>query len=86
MSMQWFGRPKDTIEEAQNDHKPTGFFDPAAVFEHEGKYVVARIKDDNWPPQQAAEHMAALGYKMVACCDSLLGIWKPYPFPPRTAK
>jgi long-subunit acyl-CoA synthetase (AMP-forming) len=84
--MQWFGPPRDTIEEAQSDHKPTFFFDPAAVFKHENKYIMARIKDDNWPPQQAAEHMATLGYEMVACCDSLLGIWKPYPFQPRAAQ
>lgn len=82
---EWFGLPRDTIEEAQSDHRPTGFFDPAAVFEHEGKYVMARIKDDDWPPKKAADHMEMCGYKMVSCCDSLFGIWKPYPFPPKAA-
>lgn len=82
----YLGEPRATIEEAQADHTPTGFFDPAAVFESEGQYFIARIRDDNWPPTKTAEHMKTWGLNMVACCDSLLGIWKTYPFPEKAAQ
>jgi len=75
----WFSGKQETIENAQEFYR-YDLFNPAAVFElPEGGYVLAYIKEQSYPPHETAQNIEKLiDYKMISCCDPLLGIWKPY--------
>lgn len=82
--MKWFSDPQPTKEEAQALYEYE-IFNPATVFETpEGRYSMGLLRVNiSWTEQALAEIarsiQGAIGYKMVATCDPLLGIWKDYP-------
>jgi len=78
--IRWFSDSQDTIEQAQSEHEFM-LFHPAAVFEKDGKFVMAVLKEQNFPPHESAKHMKELGYTMVSVCDPILGIWSKYDLP-----
>lgn len=71
--------PQAAIEDAQALHKPS-LFNPAAVLETPDGFVLALLRDlTDWPPHKAAKGIFdATGFRMVACCDPLLNVWRPY--------
>ena len=75
----WFSGPQETIEAAQEFYA-YDLLDPAAIFElpNEGGFVLAYIRDLNFPPHETAKQVEHLiGYKMVSYC-TFSGIWHPY--------
>ena len=70
--------PKTTIAEAQALHEDA-LFNPAAVFDSGDGFVYGRIREMDAPPHETAAAIERInGYKMVAYCDPLLGIWREY--------
>jgi len=77
--VKWLCFPKRTIEEAQELYKYE-LLRPAAVFElPTGGFSLGYIREQNYPPHETARKLKELlGFKMVSCCDPLLGVWKSY--------
>lgn len=73
----WFCPPQKTIEEAQSFYE-YGIFKPAAIFKKGAGFHLAYIREMNTPPRETAQALEKFGYKMVACADPLLGVWKPH--------
>ena len=76
----WFSGAYATIDDAQEWYR-YDLFNPAAVFElpDNGGYTLAYLREQNYPPHDTAKRIQELvGYKMVSCCDPILGRWKPY--------
>ena len=74
-----FSKPQPTIEEAQALHRPSILY-PAAILETPDGFVLALLRDlADWPPHKAAQGIFdATGFRMVACCDPLISVWRPY--------
>ncbi len=75
--MNAFTNPQPTIEAAQALYQ-YDIFKPAAVFQTADGYVLGYMREMAWPPHEAAQALKQRGFEMVACCDPLLGVWKPY--------
>ena len=78
----WFSEPCDTIEQAQELHQPEPLsFDPACVVDTGNGYSLGLLRQQlDWPPVATIQHIEeTTGFKVVATCEPLMGIWNKYP-------